>query len=370
MQEQMPHRVKKAVIREDYLAITGDMTEALLLNQLIYWSDRMYDTDAYIAEERDRQRTAGQTQADFPLTHGWIYKSAEAFKDETMTNDSPRTISRKLDSLVAKGFLSRRHNPKTNMKFDRKYQYRVDFVGVIAALEAAGYVLEGYAKFSPDTAAPAAEKREPESVPGTAETLGTAYLPKRQNDKWICHSDESNRQVDKSICQDVAAIPEIIPETNLETISSPLYPPSTSQNMPDVMDDDTGELDSFFATMGLEQLRHQEAVQWLKTLMVDLWHTRRIGKQQIPTPIIREALGALTPQTLDSLLDRVYRQRQKEDIPLPDPYVQRAILNAARSTGFDRMTRQGSNGEAHAPTYNMQNYIDLSMQRLMGSNEA
>lgn len=321
----------------------------------------MYDTDAYIAEERQRQQTAGKAQADFPLTHGWIYKSADKFKEEIMTNDSPRTINRKLDNLVSKGFVSRRHNPKTDMKFDRKYQYRVNFVAVIAALDKVGYVLEGYAKFSPNTAVPAAEKRKSESVSDTAEAPKTAYLPKRQNGKSIC-------QVDDSICHGVATILEIIPETNLETISSPLYPPSTSQNMSDVMDDDTGELDSFFATMGFEQLRHQEAVQQLKALMADLWYTRHIGKEQISAKTIREAFHALTPQALDSLLDRVYRQRQKGDISLPELYVQRAILNAARSACFDKMARQSGHGEAHGPTYDMQDYIDFSMRRLLGNN--
>lgn len=369
MQEQMPHRIKKAVIREDYLAITGDTTEALLLNQLIYWSERMYDTDAYIAEERDRQQTAGEAQANFPLTHGWVYKSADKFKDEIMTHDSPRTINRKLDNLVSKGFVSRRHNPKTDMKFDRKYQYRVNFVAVIAALDEAGYVLEGYAKFFPDTAAPASEKGKTESVHSTTKVQKTAYLSKRQNDECICQDDESKRQDVKSIRQDVAAILEIIPETNLETISSPPISPPSGQNTPVTMEDDTGELDSFFAGMGLEQLRHREAVQWLKTLIADLWHTHCIGKEQIPVQTIREALGALTPQTLDSLFDRVYRQRQKGDIPLPELYVQRAILNAAQSTGFDKMARQSGGGEAHVPTYDMQDYIELSVQRLLGGEK-
>lgn len=101
--------------------------------------------------------------------------------------------------------------------------------------------------------------------------------------------------------------------------------------------------------------------------MADLWHTRRISKEQMPAKTIRETLGALTPQTLDSLLDRVYRQRQKGDIPLSELYVQRAILNAARSVESDKMTQQGSGGgEAYAPTYDMQNHIDFWMQRLLG----
>ena len=49
-------RIKKAVIREDLLSITKDYRKAVLLNQFIYWSERIADADKFIERERDRQK--------------------------------------------------------------------------------------------------------------------------------------------------------------------------------------------------------------------------------------------------------------------------------------------------------------------------
>ncbi|MFT9075995.1 hypothetical protein [Ethanoligenens sp.] len=361
-----PRHLKRAVIKEEYIVITGDMMESVILNQLIYWSEKVRDFDQFIFE--NVKQTRENDTAESLLLHGWIYKSADQLKDEIMSQDSTRTINRKLESLVTKKFLLRRRNPKD--RYDHKYQYRVNFIAVMVALDEAGYALEGYAKFFP---AQAQMSSSEDSVNELAD------LPSRQIVKTKGQIGGSGRQIgatkrqiDASERHGVATIAETITKITTETtpeISSPSCPPTSGLETETMTEDESGELDSFFTGIGFEQLRHQEAVQRLKALMTDLWHTRRIGKEQISPKTIREAFGALTPQTLDSLLDRVYRQRQKGDIPLPELYVQRAILNAAQSAGFDKMARQGSGGEAHAPTYDMQDYIDFSMQRLLdGSN--
>ena len=44
-------KLKRAVIKEELVELTGDFRPALILNQFIYWIERMYDTDKYILEE-------------------------------------------------------------------------------------------------------------------------------------------------------------------------------------------------------------------------------------------------------------------------------------------------------------------------------
>ena len=46
--------LKRVVIKEELVALTGDFRPALILNQFIYWIERMYDTDKYILEEKER----------------------------------------------------------------------------------------------------------------------------------------------------------------------------------------------------------------------------------------------------------------------------------------------------------------------------
>ena len=46
--------LKRVVIKEELVELTGDFRPALILNQFIYWSERMYDADKYIMEEKER----------------------------------------------------------------------------------------------------------------------------------------------------------------------------------------------------------------------------------------------------------------------------------------------------------------------------
>ena len=46
-----PKKIKKVVIREDLVAITGDYKKAVILGQFIYWADRVADADKFIQKE-------------------------------------------------------------------------------------------------------------------------------------------------------------------------------------------------------------------------------------------------------------------------------------------------------------------------------
>ncbi|MFT9078617.1 hypothetical protein, partial [Ethanoligenens sp.] len=272
--DQMPYKPKCAVVREEYVAITGDSTAALLLNQMIYWSERVNDFDAFLAEERERRQKAGSELDDLPFQHGWIFKRADDLKDEIMSDKSARTIERRLAELVKKGFLSRKQG-KDDEPRDRTYYYRVDFMAVMEALDRAGYVLPGYAKL---TLSVISSENPPEIPPTPAEPAnntndgqassdnGQIVACKRQNDKCKRQGDACKRQNVGCKRHGVASSLEITTEINLETLSPPISPPA-GQNTPVTMEADTGELDSFFARIGFAQLRYQEAVQWLKTLM-------------------------------------------------------------------------------------------------------
>src|SRR6266702_2920568 len=67
------------VIREEFIALTGDPLIAAVLNQLVYWSQRVTDFDLFLKEEK----------ASFPkcrssLQYGWFYKTAQELIEETM----------------------------------------------------------------------------------------------------------------------------------------------------------------------------------------------------------------------------------------------------------------------------------------------
>lgn len=68
-------KLKRITIKEEFVALTGDTVKAILLNQFVYWSERVADFDAFIAEEKSRAEQSGINMAIEPA-NGWIYKTA------------------------------------------------------------------------------------------------------------------------------------------------------------------------------------------------------------------------------------------------------------------------------------------------------
>ena len=114
-------KIKKAVIREDLLSITNDYRKAIILNQFIYWSERVSDADKFIKKENEIAKNNGEEERE--LFYGWIYKTAEELADEVMLGLSASQIRRYISELVDMGYISKRNNPK--YKWDRTLQYRV-----------------------------------------------------------------------------------------------------------------------------------------------------------------------------------------------------------------------------------------------------
>lgn len=140
-------KIRKVVLREDLLAITEDFREAIILNQFIYWSERVKDADKLIEQENEIARKNGAVERE-PL-YGWIYKSAKDMADETMLGIGEKQARRYMSSLVAKGFLCERYNPK--YKWDRKMQYKINLVNIGLALREKGYPLSDYKIELPET---------------------------------------------------------------------------------------------------------------------------------------------------------------------------------------------------------------------------
>lgn len=57
-------KIKKVVLREDLLAITGDFRKAIILKQFIYWSERVSDADKFIEKENEIARKNGEEEKE------------------------------------------------------------------------------------------------------------------------------------------------------------------------------------------------------------------------------------------------------------------------------------------------------------------
>lgn len=140
------NKIKKAVIREDLLSIVGNYKEAIILNQFLYWSERVDDADKLIEKENEIARKNGEPERE-PL-YGWMYKTAEELSEETMLGLSAVQMRRYIKALVDRGFVYERQNPK--YKWDRTMQYRINLVAIAKALKTNGYALNDYKIDIPD----------------------------------------------------------------------------------------------------------------------------------------------------------------------------------------------------------------------------
>lgn len=179
---------KRAVVKEELVSITDDFREAIVLNQLLYWLPRIRDIDQFIREEKERYEKQGISTTIEPR-HGWIYKKTEELSEEIMVG-SRKTVGRKLDALVEKGFIQRRDSP--NHEWDQTKQYRPDLPAIEAALQSEGYTI--YTVMGSDT---------PEDLLEVADTpqnpqWDTASHSNGQSDHCNGQNDHSKGQNDHS----------------------------------------------------------------------------------------------------------------------------------------------------------------------------
>ncbi|MDR3241733.1 MAG: hypothetical protein LBT37_06135 [Lactobacillaceae bacterium] len=211
-----PIKTKTAVLREEYLAITGNVTVAMLLNQMIYWSERVRDADKFAAEENKRMEDDGNTGNQI-LNYGWIYKTAADAANDLMNMASEKTFGRAFKTLIELGFLDKRQNP--DHAYDHTLQYRVNLVKIQNILAQHGYVLNGYTMIKgeqEETQNDFEIVEENVAEPGVSsngQNVGTMWtnLPNRMDkmtDRNVKMSDLSG--------QNVGTIPETTTKTTTE----------------------------------------------------------------------------------------------------------------------------------------------------------
>jgi len=133
-----PKKLKRVVITQELVELTGHHIQALLLNQFIYWSKKRDDFDEFIEEEKNRM----EDTPNIEKTSGWIFKSRKELLNELMLNISNNHLGTHLNALIENEWLNVRRNPKH--KWDKTYQYRPDIIKIQNDLHELGYSLPDY----------------------------------------------------------------------------------------------------------------------------------------------------------------------------------------------------------------------------------
>lgn len=141
--------LKVSVLREELVNLTGDSNQAIVLNQFIYWSERTKTAAKFVKEEMLRVKkyteendTSVLSYLESDFKQGWIYKSANELIEDTMITISKPTMTRVINSLIEKGWIMKRKNPR--YRGDNTPQYRVNLLKLQMDLYKLGYSLNGY----------------------------------------------------------------------------------------------------------------------------------------------------------------------------------------------------------------------------------
>ena len=91
-------KLRRVVIKEELVALTGDYKKAIVLNQMIYWSQRVQDRSQLIEEEK--RRLDCEEDLRNLISHGWIYKKAEELSKETLMDIGPKAMREHLSTYI------------------------------------------------------------------------------------------------------------------------------------------------------------------------------------------------------------------------------------------------------------------------------
>jgi DNA-binding MarR family transcriptional regulator len=210
-------RLKRAVIKEELVALTGDFVKAVILNQFLYWSERVDDFDKFIVEERQSAQEIGD-EINISLLQGWIYKKAEELAEETMLKLSKSNMMNHIKVLVESKWIEQRRNPRNKM--DKTYQYRVNIVVIQKALLPMGYSLEGYRVPLSFIIETASESRSSDLKLRSSEIeLGNHETEQGGSDSKLRGSDSSPRSSNTEQ-QYQRSLTKITPETTITHLAS------------------------------------------------------------------------------------------------------------------------------------------------------
>ena len=220
--------LKRIIIKEELVAITGDFIKAVILQQFLYWTDRMKDIDKYLEQENKRLANHGYPETD-SFTRGWIYKTADELSEETMLNLSAPTIRKHIKLLILKGYLAERRNPK--FKYDRTTQYRINLNKINSDLIENGYHLEGYKNFGVNPKKETKEENKEESTNG----LKLHFKKFRFDGKNFFESKQKNFGLSQ---KNFGAIPEITSDISFIKRESEqkMFAQSSCQNYNELID--------------------------------------------------------------------------------------------------------------------------------------
>ena len=106
-------KLKRVVVKEEFVVLTGDIEKAIVLNYLI---------------------VKGELYPD-----GWVKKTADEISKETLLNKHKSSILRIINHLQKNGWIEKRRIQEH--PFDKTYSYKANIERISSDLQKLGYSL-------------------------------------------------------------------------------------------------------------------------------------------------------------------------------------------------------------------------------------
>lgn len=206
-------KLKRVVIKEELVELTGDSVKSLILSQFLYWTDIMNKLDEKKEREAEAFEKIGETYEAKKLRkeirNGWFFKSASELDEEIMISKRS-TIDRKLKELVELPFIETKtpdEMAKTNReKANRAIWYRINLRMLHNELKKLGYPLEGY------------------SLPKDEETLPDGIAQNEQSGETlpngIAQNEQSTAQIEQSTAHNEQSYNVLLQKITTNTLVS------------------------------------------------------------------------------------------------------------------------------------------------------
>jgi len=140
-------KLKRAIIKEELVALLGDHIQALILDKFLEWYKNDAIFNSFIEEIPDEEIVLLKEMFEpgylekTRFRGEWICKSAKALKEELMINMSIQTIGNRIKDIVNRGYLERRKNPDFR-KGIQTFEYRLNIPKIETDLQKLGYVID------------------------------------------------------------------------------------------------------------------------------------------------------------------------------------------------------------------------------------
>lgn len=100
-------------------------------------------------------------------------------------------------------------------------------------------------------------------------------------------------------------------------------------------------------------------------IFYDMLVTRCVNRKVLRIETIEKTLLKLTPEIIDAAIDRITAEAQKKPIPNPKEYYKTTLMNAAVENNLLKTTAMPKKDK---PSYDIDNFVRLSLKRINGIN--